>query len=174
MAGLDGVIHSYTRYCNLSGPLAIWFGFAKRWDVKAAHSCRPHISWLFDGQKEALKNSSRNNLEPLSHQQSKASPASANLKRGSTSADIDGGLTSSSSAVGTHSARFVTSNGTLITAQRGSTASLPCEVVSLGDGVVSLDNDDSFSTAFLETCLRSGTLLPDCCHLCTVDYMNIG
>ncbi|KZS19618.1 zwei Ig domain protein zig-8 [Daphnia magna] len=80
--------------------------------------------------------SSRNNLEPLSHQQSKASPASANLKRGSTSADIDGGLTSSSSAVGTHSARFVTSNGTLITAQRGSTASLPCEVVSLGDGVV--------------------------------------
>lgn len=59
MAGLDGVIHSYTRYCNLSGPLAIWFGFAKRWDVKAAHSCRPHISWLFDGQKEALKSAYR-------------------------------------------------------------------------------------------------------------------
>lgn len=36
------------------------------------------------------------------------------------------------------SARFVTHNGTVITAQRGTTASLPCEVLSLGDGVVSL------------------------------------
>ncbi len=35
------------------------------------------------------------------------------------------------------SARFVTHNGTVITAQRGTTASLPCEVLSLGDGVVS-------------------------------------
>jgi len=32
--------------------------------------------------------------------------------------------------------RFVTPNGTIITAQKVSTASLPCEVVSLGDGVV--------------------------------------
>lgn len=34
-------------------------------------------------------------------------------------------------------AHFVTPNGTIITAQQVSTASLPCEVLSLGDGVVS-------------------------------------
>lgn len=34
-------------------------------------------------------------------------------------------------------ARFISLNNSIVTAQRGSTASLPCEVLSLGDGVVS-------------------------------------
>ena len=45
-------------------------------------------------------------------------------------------LTSSMPSSSSTSASFMTANGTVITAQKGSTASLPCEVSSLGDGVV--------------------------------------
>jgi hypothetical protein len=89
--------------------------------------------------------SSRNNLEPLSQQQQPAnkgsSLTSSNTKSSVTSAELYGdGFSSSSAGAGASgalSARFLTPNGTLITAQRGTPASLPCEVVSLGDGVVS-------------------------------------
>ncbi|XP_046464037.1 protein turtle-like isoform X1 [Daphnia pulex] len=88
--------------------------------------------------------SSRNNLEPLSQQQQPAnkgsSLTSSNTKSSVTSAELYGdGFSSSSAGAGASgalSARFLTPNGTLITAQRGTPASLPCEVVSLGDGVV--------------------------------------
>ena len=43
----------------------------------------------------------------------------------------------SSPALFTSVSRFLTTNGTVVIAQRGSTTSMPCEVVSLGDGVVS-------------------------------------
>lgn len=81
--------------------------------------------------------SNRNKLD--SQQPSKSSPATSNMnKAGSSSSELYDAP--SSTGTGLISARFLTPNGTLITAQRGSTASLPCEVVSLGDGVVSNDN----------------------------------
>lgn len=42
----------------------------------------------------------------------------------------------SSPALFTSVSRFLTTNGTVVIAQRGSTTSMPCEVVSLGDGVI--------------------------------------
>ena len=79
--------------------------------------------------------SNRNKLETL-EQNNKAAPSSSSV--GSNSKTLESNdISSTSPSFGSAPARFLTPNGTVITAQRGSTASLPCEVLSLGDGVVS-------------------------------------
>ena len=79
--------------------------------------------------------SNRNKLETL-EQNNKAAPSSSSV--GSNSKTLESNdISSTSPSFGGAPARFLTPNGTVITAQRGSTASLPCEVLSLGDGVVS-------------------------------------
>ena len=75
-----------------------------------------------------------------SHQPADLQGAEENLLAAS-SEDLTASSSSSSSSLSSSSlssmARFLTTNGTVVIAQRGSTASLPCEVISLGDGVVS-------------------------------------
>lgn len=130
MAGFKFTISFY--YCYLH--LISCYHLEYQSHHKIAFYSWTFISWSLLGKID----SSRNNLEPLSQQQNKVSPTSS--KSSVTSAELYDGFSSSSSvASGAPSARFLTPNGTLITAQRGTPASLPCEVVSLGDGVVSYD-----------------------------------
>lgn len=95
-----------------------------------------------------IGNSNRNKLDTLDEQQQQEQNKAASLFVGSNSKSGEllppsesNNLSSSSASFGTASARFLTPNGTVVTAQRGSTASLPCEVLSLGDGVVSFVRD---------------------------------